>query len=589
MLMFDLYSDNRVIYREYIQNASDSIHKAIEQGIISAEEGHISIKIDPYCSKITIEDNGIGISVNDSERVLKDIANSEKGSQNGQAGYFGIGRLSGGGYCKKLTFKTSAKGENVASMVVFDVEAIRQILNDKDDHTSADVIIDNCTIFNCNFPEDEDAHYFNVIMEDILPQYSVVLDENAITDYLKEIAPLAFTSSFKKNILDADIDKEENASVKNYYEKLSTIKISINNTNDIRKLYKSKIIGTDEEIEQIRYFLLSDEVFGDLAWGWYAITLFDRAIPDEIDNKLNPTVGIRLRLHNILIGKRDFFDGTSYFKESRGNKYFNGELHVIHRNIKPTPQRDDLAPSPETKKLAEKIQDLFRKELEPVYKSANNLKSALNNYLTKKTISIKDLWDELKKKTNNIYYKSDNRLGYRYMVDLYSPKYESIFQENNYPPQIAEPQTEFTGSSNESVTSDVNSVSQTGNTGQQTIEFGGAPNSEGVSSQSNAGGTTSSNVGNMGSVGNGVSSTDCGGNNQPPMEPPSVPNNNTDVDWAEYYSLMGVEKTDMLRDIFSIIDTGFSKDNKKATISKTSKLIKHTILKSINKKIKKKK
>lgn len=34
-----MYSDSKVIYREYIQNACDQIDLAIREGILSADEG----------------------------------------------------------------------------------------------------------------------------------------------------------------------------------------------------------------------------------------------------------------------------------------------------------------------------------------------------------------------------------------------------------------------------------------------------------------------------------------------------------------------------------------------------------------------
>lgn len=41
-----MYEDLRIIYREYIQNAADSIDKAIAQKLITPEEARIDIEID---------------------------------------------------------------------------------------------------------------------------------------------------------------------------------------------------------------------------------------------------------------------------------------------------------------------------------------------------------------------------------------------------------------------------------------------------------------------------------------------------------------------------------------------------------------
>jgi len=46
MLMFQMYPNALVIYREYIQNAYDSINQAIRQGILnSTKDGYVTVEI----------------------------------------------------------------------------------------------------------------------------------------------------------------------------------------------------------------------------------------------------------------------------------------------------------------------------------------------------------------------------------------------------------------------------------------------------------------------------------------------------------------------------------------------------------------
>ena len=108
MLMLQLYSNPRCIYREYIQNALDSINEAVKMGILSQEkDGRVSIIITN--NDISIEDNGTGIRSDRAVKILTDIANSVKNGVD-TAGQFGVGRLSGGGYCEILEFETTYKG-----------------------------------------------------------------------------------------------------------------------------------------------------------------------------------------------------------------------------------------------------------------------------------------------------------------------------------------------------------------------------------------------------------------------------------------------------------------------------------------------
>ena len=111
ILMFSMYPDAKIIYREYIQNARDAIKDAVDTGVLGQlKDGHIIVNIDRNNRKITITDNGTGVPTKEVESILLNIADSTKDGIN-SAGQFGIGRLVGGGYCKKLSFKTSYKGE----------------------------------------------------------------------------------------------------------------------------------------------------------------------------------------------------------------------------------------------------------------------------------------------------------------------------------------------------------------------------------------------------------------------------------------------------------------------------------------------
>ena len=57
MLMFQMYGDSKLIYREYIQNSRDAINDAVQSGVLSKiTDGRISITINKADRIITIED-----------------------------------------------------------------------------------------------------------------------------------------------------------------------------------------------------------------------------------------------------------------------------------------------------------------------------------------------------------------------------------------------------------------------------------------------------------------------------------------------------------------------------------------------------
>lgn len=85
-----MYSNPMHIYREYIQNSSDSIDQAINDGVISASEAEIHFSISSKERQITIRDNGSGISSNYAKKTLLDVGASDKGGKK-ERGFRGIG------------------------------------------------------------------------------------------------------------------------------------------------------------------------------------------------------------------------------------------------------------------------------------------------------------------------------------------------------------------------------------------------------------------------------------------------------------------------------------------------------------------
>ncbi len=125
-----MYEDARFVYREYVQNAADQIDKAVELGILkNRNEGRIHISIHTIGKKIIIEDNATGIKSDEFFSLLANIALSTK-DRTKDKGFRGIGRLGGLGYCSRLIFETSYKGENVKSIMTWDADSLQQKLND---------------------------------------------------------------------------------------------------------------------------------------------------------------------------------------------------------------------------------------------------------------------------------------------------------------------------------------------------------------------------------------------------------------------------------------------------------------------------
>lgn len=366
MLMFQMYGDEKFIYREYIQNARDAINDAVKEGLLEdITAGCISVTINPTNKSIEIRDNGIGISVSKVESVLLNIADSDKDGET-SAGQFGIGRLVGGNYCQELSFKTSFYGEPYASEIIFDTNKIKDILDDDNNDDDAIEVLCKTTSLN-SFEEDKDEHYFIVTLKGVSEEYPSLLDIEIISEYLKEVAPIDYSAQFKNQLVNTSVFGE----YENLQKNIGYFKISINGCF-IEKRYGLKIVGTDDVINNLEYFSLTDEKYGLLAWGWYALTNFTKAIPIS-DNNSN----FRLRKHNIQVGNSEML--SPFFKEKRGNKYFYGEIHIVNSKVKLNSARDGLAPTPEGECLKRKIKEQFD-QLTDLYYFANKTKNAVKQY-----------------------------------------------------------------------------------------------------------------------------------------------------------------------------------------------------------------
>lgn len=368
ILMFSMYNDQRIIYREYIQNAYDAINRAVKEGILpQIKDGIVDVRIDSDAQRIIIRDNGIGIKSNEVAEKLLNIADSRKDGIT-SAGQYGIGRLAGAGYCRWLKFKTSAFGENKASIISFDVDFANQIINDVEDDSSATEVIDIITKLE-SVPEKESEHYFEVTLEGVNREYRDLLNPDAITEYLREVAPIDYSMKFKNVLFTPSLKQAEMPIYTNLYTEIGNVSVYVNGSTELRKRYNLKIDGTGDEIDSLDFFQVNNDKGELLAWGWYAVTPFTKQIPVSDTNR-----GIRLRKHNIQLGTSDLLN--KYFGEARGNNYFYGEVFAVHPNLRPNSDRSGLAPTPETEILFDNLRLIF-KNLGKLYQVANNAKNAV--------------------------------------------------------------------------------------------------------------------------------------------------------------------------------------------------------------------
>lgn len=190
-----MYSSAKDLYREYIQNAVDSIDAAVKEGIIKREDAIIRITVNENEKKIRIKDNGRGIPRENAAKLLLDIGNSSKNREVNR-GFRGIGRLAGLGYCDELIFSTSYMGEKCKTVITFDAKMLKVLLRDTSGKNESITDVLNAVVKINYFPEKERLHYFSVDMKEV-DETADLLSEKDIYPYFEQYLPLYFSPDFK--------------------------------------------------------------------------------------------------------------------------------------------------------------------------------------------------------------------------------------------------------------------------------------------------------------------------------------------------------------------------------------------------------
>ncbi len=375
-LTLGMYEDARFVFREYIQNAADQIDKAVEMGILDKRsDGFINILIEPDYQKIQIEDNATGIESQQIMQKLGNIALSEKDRKKDK-GFRGIGRLGGLGYCKKLRFETSCKGEDVKSIMTWDAEKLHSIINDSKETIDAGSLIELIIDIEV-VKENKEEHYFKVELEGV--NNSKLLDLKNIREYLSMVAPVSFQNHFIFKNKITELLKEEKLTIDEY-------NIFIN-TDPLKKSYTSSIYEkSGNKIDEIFDIVSFEIIHADelLAWGWYGLSKYEKQIPIT-----NIARGIRLRKGNIQIGSENTL--IKLHKEQRGNFYFYGEIYAIHSDLIPNSRRDYFNENSTLKNFEKQVVEFFY-TLYRLYYHANRIKNTFKTI--NKPIEIKKNYDE---------------------------------------------------------------------------------------------------------------------------------------------------------------------------------------------------
>lgn len=360
-----MYQDSRVIYREYIQNASDQIDIVRREGLLATGKELIDIQLDEQGRSITITDNATGIPSSKFREVLANIADSNK--QIGEAkGFRGIGRLCGLAYCRELVFSSKAPGESQINVLRCCAERMRELIdrNNQGEKISAQVVLNEIY----EFPEpiktkDKNAHWFKVELIDVNQENRDLLDFQYVKEYLSFVAPVPYKNKFifRQKVYDH---------AEQLGEKIDEYRITLNG-EPIVKNYgtKFKTSKGEDEIFDIVFKDFYDDSDHLIAWSWFGLSHFKAVIQKDCQMR-----GLRLRKENIQIGDDDAL--KKLFKEDRGSHYFVGEVFAVSKTLIPNSQRDYFNENSSRLVFEQLVRRYFNDELTRLYREGSEINSA---------------------------------------------------------------------------------------------------------------------------------------------------------------------------------------------------------------------
>jgi molecular chaperone HtpG len=335
------FNDPLTIYREYIQNAVDELSR--QNGF----EGKVDIVIDPRQKKVSISDNGPGLTHQECLEDLVPISKSKK-CLGRDRGFRGVGRLSGLAFAESVSFLTRASALDPVTRVVW----LRTGLADQIDSIQApEQGFQNCVRVETLDDSDYPDHFFRVDIGGVSRHSAgMLLNREAVRGYIAEVCPvpLAPNFPFAENICAM------------FPPQLSpySLRITLDGKEQpIQREYGSEIalggnkVGHFSEYEEIRVPSIDGKQ--DAAGGWIAHWSSLGAIP-----KANRIRGIRARLGNIQVGDERVFDHL--FEEERFNRWCVGEMHILDQRIIPNGRRDYFELNPHLRNLENHLSPIFR-------------------------------------------------------------------------------------------------------------------------------------------------------------------------------------------------------------------------------------
>jgi len=329
LLSSSMYVNVLSVYREYVQNAADSIDIAKESALLSKRGGRVHLSVDAQRRVARIRDNGVGIRRKDFvERLVAFGASKKRGTR--ARGFRGVGRLAGLGYCQELIFRAKAVDDTHISELRWDCRKLKTLIRSEQYSDNLERLVWDVVTARTFIDGTMPSHFFEVELVGIVRHGSdVLMDSTAIQKYLEQIAPIPFSPEFSYGAQIEDALKP--------HVNLGNVEITINGgERPLYRPYRDEFEarkGVRDRFEHLQSLSIPGADGAVAAVGWILHHGYLGAFP-----KTSPIKGLRLRSGNMQIGEAELLD--EIFPEPRFNSWATGEVHILDDRILPNGRRD---------------------------------------------------------------------------------------------------------------------------------------------------------------------------------------------------------------------------------------------------------
>lgn len=418
-----MYNNPLDALREYIQNSTDSIFMAEEEGIIKQNAGRIDIFINPTKRTLKIRDNGIGIGKSNAQSRLLNIGMSEK-DLGKSAGFRGIGRLAGIAYCKTIKFRTCSTDSLENTLISLDCENIRNVLKTTSSKNEelVSIIIKNCCIENEKSNAGE--HFFEVELDGITDAGEKFLSWQDVESYLSQNAPVKFDAHrFAYGSFIKEWETKQGI-------KTPVVTIMIRTPNierEVFKPYKNNYCtkfgrgGNSTFLVKGIKFFPEDISSKSKYWIWWGDTSLAGMVEDE------SVSGFRLRSKNIAIGGADRISeifGASAKSDSRFNNYYIGEINVLADDLIPNARRDGFEDQGSWGQIKKELIDFVKERVKDIRSASIN-----RNFSTEKiSEDIKQITKETQNRIKTGFISKEQKSALIERIDKAREKVDSVLK-----------------------------------------------------------------------------------------------------------------------------------------------------------------